>query len=330
MSDSCDYYNDKHVLITGGLGFIGSNLAIELQRCGAVVTLMDSMIPAYGASLANVEAIRQHVRINFSDIRDNHSLTHLVRGQEVIFCLAGQVSHLDSMREPLVDLEINTSGQVSLLECCRRENPTAKLVFSSTRQVYGKPLTLPVREDHPLSPSDANGINKLAAEMYFSLYAKVYGMSTIILRLTNTFGPRMDLSNSHKGFVGVFLQQALNGRTIRLYGDGTQRRDFNYVADVVRALMLAGQLQNLNGDTFNLGHDENWSLREFVDILASLMPVHVEYAPFPKELKQIDIGDYVADDQRFRALTGWKPEVGLREGLIRTFHFYQSVAKQAV
>lgn len=318
-----DFFDGKRVLITGGLGFIGSNLAIALRSCGASVTLIDSMIPSYGGRLSNVESICGNVTINFSDLRDLHSLPYLVRGQDVIFCLAGQVSHIDSMREPLVDLDINTRSQLSLLECCRRENPTARLVFSSTRQVYGKSRFLPVNESHPTAPTDVNGINKLAAEMYFALYAQVYGMSTISLRLTNTYGPRMDISNLHKGFVGVFIQQALTGRTIRLFGDGSQRRDFNYVSDVVDALMLAGGSNSLCGQCFNLGHEENFSLRDFVEALAKHCPVRFELVPFPDELRAIDIGDYYADFTAFREATGWRPRVCLHEGLERTINFYK-------
>jgi nucleoside-diphosphate-sugar epimerase len=281
------------------------------------------MIPSYGGSVTNVESIRDKITINYSDVRDLHSLPYLVRGQDVIFCLAGQVSHIDSMREPLVDLDINTRSQLSLLECCRRENPAARLVFSSTRQVYGKPRFLPVNETHPTAPTDVNGINKLAAEMYFTLYSQVHGMSTISLRLTNTYGPRMDLCNSQKGFVGVFIQQALAGQTIRLYGNGSQRRDFNYVSDVVDALMLAGQSRSLCGQCFNLGHEENFSLREFVEALAKHCRLHFELAPFPDALRAIDIGDYSADFTAFREATGWRPRVCLHEGLERTVGFFK-------
>jgi len=317
------FYHGRRVLITGGLGFIGSNLAIELQKLGARLTLLDSMIPAYGACLENIEPIRNAVTVNFSDVRDHHSLAYLVRDQEVIFSLAGQVSHIDSMHEPLVDLDINCRSQLSLLECCRRENPGVRLVLASTRQVYGKPQFLPVTEEHPIAPTDINGINKWAAEMYFTLYAQVYGMSTVSLRLTNTYGPRMDLRNSRKGFVGVFIQQALNGQPIRIFGTGTQRRDFNYVSDVVHALAMVGESRLFCGQSFNLGHDEHFTLREFVELLSEKCPVDFELIPFPDELRAIDIGDYFADYSRFRAVTGWRPCIGLSEGLQRTIMHYR-------
>jgi UDP-glucose 4-epimerase len=318
-----DYYRGRRVLITGGLGFIGSNLAIELQQQGARVTLLDSMIPAYGASLENIKSIRQAITVNFSDVRDSHSLPYLIRDQEVIFSLAGQVSHIDSMQDPLVDLDINCRSQLSLLECCRRENPDVRLVLASTRQIYGKPQFLPVTEQHPISPTDVNGINKWAAERYFALYAHVYGMSTVSLRLTNTYGPRMDLRNPKKGFVGVFIQQALSGQRIKIFGTGSQRRDFNYVSDVTRALALAGASRSTTGESFNLGHSENFTLREFVELLSEHCEVQYEFMPFPEELRAIDIGDYFADYSSFQAVTGWQPRVGLSEGLHRTIQYYR-------
>ncbi len=324
-----NFYVGRKVLITGGLGFIGSNLAIELVARGARVTLLDSMIPSYGATIQNIEPIRDRVMVNYSDVRDLHSLPYVVRDQEVIFSLAGQVSHIESMQDPLVDLDINCRSQLSLLECCRRENPTARLVLASTRQIYGKPQTLPVTESHPLGPTDINGVNKLAAEMYFKLYAEVYGLSTISLRLTNTYGPRMDLQNRKKGFVGVFIQQALRGERIRLFGDGQQRRDFNFVGDVTRALAVAGESLQVCGESFNIGHHEHYSLFEFVELLAKHCPTEFEFVPFPRDLKAIDIGDYYADYSRFQELTGWSPQIDLDEGLELTLRHYRQLRQAA-
>lgn len=324
-----DFYAGRKVLITGGLGFIGSNLAIDLVERGAQVTLLDSMIPAYGATVESIEPIRDCVTVNFSDVRDLHSLPYVVREQEVIFSLAGQVSHIESMQDPLVDLDINCRSQLSLLECCRSENPAARLVLAGTRQIYGKPQVLPVTESHPLGPTDINGVNKLAAEMYFMLYAKVYGMSTICLRLTNTYGPRMDLKNRKKGFVGVFIQQALRGERIRVFGDGRQRRDFNFVSDVTEALALAGESMQSRGESFNVGHHEHYSLIEFLQLLTKHCPAEFECVPFPSELKAIDIGDYYADFSKFQELTGWSPKVNLDEGLERTIRYFRMSRRAA-
>ena len=321
---AADYYRGRRVLITGGVGFIGSNLAIRLVELGARVQLVDSMIPAYGADLANIEPVRERLRVNFSDVRDPHSLPHVVKGEELIFSLAGQVSHTDSMLDPLTDLEINCKSQLALLECCRQVNPAVRIVFASTRQIYGRPQKLPVDEDHPLHPVDVNGVNNLAAEMYYTLYHRVYAMHTVSLRLTNTYGPRMDLKSGRKGFVGVFLARALAGEKLRIFGDGTQRRDFNHVDDVVEALLLAGRTAALAGGVFNLGHPRPYSLLEFVEILRGLAPCESEIVPFPLQSAAIDIGDYFGDFRRFTAATGWSPRIDLPEGLATTLEWFRS------
>ena len=318
-----DFYRGKHVLITGGIGFIGSNLAIRLVELGAEVVLVDSMLPAYGATLRNIEPVRDQVRVNFSDVRDRHSLSYIVQGQDLIFSLAGQVSHSESMVDPLTDLEINCHSQLSLLECCREGNHQVKIVFASTRQLYGRPQYLPVDEAHPRIPVDVNGINKLAAEMYYTLYDQVHGIDTVSLRLTNTYGPRMDLESNKKGFTGIFIRKALRREKIQVYGTGEQKRDFNHVDDVVRALLLAGENRSLHGEVFNLGHPEPKSLLEFVRILQQHAEFEYEVVPFPAEAAVIDIGDYYGDFAKFRDATGWSPEIDLETGLEGTLAYYR-------
>ena len=317
-----DAYRGLNILVTGGLGFIGSNLAIRLVELGAQVLIVDSLIPDYGGNVFNVSDVQDRLVINVSDIRDQESLPSLIADQDFVFSLAGQVSHLDSMTQPMVDLEINCQSQLALLEACRHHNPTAKIVFASTRQLYGRPQYLPVDEKHPLVPVDVNGINKLASEMYYSLYHQVYGMKTVSLRLTNTYGPRMDLRNDRKGFAGVFLRQALRGETIRLFGTGQQRRDFNYVDDVVEALLIAGQTTELAGDVFNLGNETHHSLTEFVTTLQQFTEFQYECVPFPPDRERIDIGDYYGSYQKFHAATGWRPQVSLTDGLEQSVAFF--------
>jgi UDP-glucose 4-epimerase len=323
MTNVADYYAGKRALVTGGAGFIGSNLAIRLAAIGAEVMVVDSMIPAYGANLANLEPMSKRIRVNFSDIRDEHTMSYLVRGQDVVFSLAGQLSHLDSMRDPATDLDINCRSQLSLLERCRALRPGARIVFTSTRQLYGRPRYLPVDENHPLHPVDVNGINNLAAERYYTLYHEVYGLKTVSLRLTNTYGPRMDLKSDTKGFFGIFLRKALLGEKIQIYGDGRQRRDFNYVDDVVDALLLAGMCDNICGKSFNLGYPRPYSLQELVELLRELASFEVENVPFPSERKVIDIGDYYADCSAYRNATGWTPRIDLAEGLAKTVEFFR-------
>lgn len=317
-------FSGKRVLILGGLGFIGSNLGLRLSELGARVTLVDSMLAQYGGNLANVAGLEDRVRINFSDIRDRHSLAYLVREVDVIYSMAGQTSHIESMHDPFTDLEINCTSQLSILEACRRHNPEVEILYASTRQIYGRPQYLPVDEQHPITPVDVNGINKYAAEMYYTLYHQVHGMRCTSLRLTNTYGPRQHLRDNKQGFVGIFIRLAINGEKIRVFGDGRQVRDFNYVDDVVDAFLLATGREDLHGGAFNLGHPQRHSLLEFVETLARFTAVEYELVPFPDDHKAIDIGDYYADFSRFAELTGWAPKVELATGLERTVGYFRA------
>jgi UDP-glucose 4-epimerase len=318
-----DAFHGRNVLITGGLGFIGSNLAIKLARYGANVTIIDSLIPQFGGTFFNISPVRGQVAVNISDMRDPHSLDILVAGKDYIFNLAGQVSHGDSMRDPQLDLGVNCVSTMNLVEACRKHNPSARLLYTSTRQVYGRPQKLPVGEDHPTVPIDVNGINKLAAEYYHLLYDATYGIRSTVLRLTNTFGPRQHIRGNRQGFATVFIRQALCGETISLYGGGNQLRDFNYVDDVVTALLLAITHAQCAGHVYNLGSRRPYSLVEFVDVLKKHCTFKVESVPFPEDKKIIDIGNYYGDFSRFQALTGWQPTVDLDEGLERTLAFYR-------
>ena len=317
-------YRDKRVMITGGLGFIGSNLAHRLVDFGADVLIVDSLIPDYGGNLFNVEGIKDRVRINIADVRDASGMNYLVREQDYIFNLAGQVSHIDSMRDPYTDLEINCRSQLSLLEACRRHNPSVKVVYASTRQIYGAPDYLPVDEKHLLHPTDVNGINKMAGEWYHILYSNVYGIRATSLRLTNTYGPRQLVKHSRQGFIGWFIRLAIDGDEISVFGDGKQLRDLNYVDDVVDAFLLAGATDMVNGQVYNLGGTEPVSLLQVVETLKELNPqASYKLVPFPPEKKRIDIGDYYGDYSRIRTALGWQPQVSLREGLSKTIEYYR-------
>ncbi len=316
-------YAGKEILITGGLGFIGSSLALQLVEQGARVTVLDSMIPEFGGNWKNVEPIRENIKIYQDDMRHFHALPSVVKGKDYIFHLAGQVSHGDSMREPLHDLGVNCISTMNLVEACRQHNPQVRIVYTSTRQVYGTPQSLPVTEDHPVLPVDVNGINKLAAEYYHLLYDRVYDLRSTVIRLTNTYGPRLQIQNDRQGFIGVFLKRCLTNQEIQIYGDGKQVRDFNYVDDVVDALLLANLHDECFGHVFNLGGPDRFNLLDFVDTLSAIIPVKYRIVPFPDNKKLIDIGDYYGDYSRFASLTGWSPKVNLREGLKRTIAFYQ-------
>lgn len=312
----------KNVLILGGLGFIGSNLALRVAQEGAKVTLVDSMLDQYGGNLQNIAGIKGQVAVNYSDIRDSHSLRHLVRGVDVIYSMAGQTSHIDSMDDPFTDLSINCTSHLSILECCRKFNPEVEILYASTRQIYGRPQYLPVDEKHPIHPVDVNGINKYAAEMYFRLYYEVYGLKCTCLRLTNTYGPRQYVRDDRYGFVGMFIRLALAGQPIKVYGDGKQLRDFNYIDDVVEAFIAATGDKKLHGSAYNLGHPDTHSLLGFVETLSKYADFTYEVIPFPKDREAIDIGDYQGDFELFSSLIGWRPKVDLEEGLKRTLAYF--------
>jgi UDP-glucose 4-epimerase len=317
-------FSGRYVIITGGLGFIGSNLARRLLEYGAIVTLVDSLIPEYGANLFNIAGIENSVKINFSDVRDEHSMRYLVQKQDYLFNLAGQTSHLDSMENPHTDLDINCRAQLSILEACRRFNPGIKVVFASTRQLYGRPEYLPVDEKHLLRPADMNGINKMAGEWYHILYNNIYGVRACALRLTNTIGPRMRVKDARQTFLGIWIRLLIEGKPIEIYGDGTQIRDFNYVEDVVEAFLLAGASEKSNGEVFNLGADDTICLRDLARMMIDLNGAgEYRLVPFPPERKPIDIGDYFGDYQKIRSILGWEPRVTLRDGLNRTLAFYE-------
>jgi len=311
-------------LITGGLGFIGSNLAIKLVELGAHVTIMDSMIPEYGGNLFNVEPVKDQIKINFSDMRDAHTLPYLLEKSEVIFNLAGQVSHMDSMKDPLTDLDINVRAQIYLLEACRKYNPDATIIYTSTRQFYGRPQYLPVDENHPLCSVDTNGINKLAGEQYHILYHHVYGLKTIALRLTNTYGPRQLIKSPRQGVIGWFIKHVVCDETIEIFGDGNQIRDLTYVDDVVNALLTALDTPACYGDIFNLG-GEKTSLKNLAELMIDTAGRgKYQLVPFPEERKKIDIGDFYSDYNKFKKATGWTPRVSLHEGLQQTIAYYDA------
>ncbi len=317
-------YRGRRVLITGGLGFIGSNLARRLVELGSEVVLVDSLIPQYGGNRANIRGIEDRLTVNVSDVRDAHSLPSLIRGRELVFNLAGQTSHVDSLHDPFTDLDINCRSQLSILETCRHENPEVKIVFASTRQLYGRPQYLPVDERHPLAPVDPNGVNKAAGEWYHLVYGEIYGLRCSVLRLTNTYGPRMRVKDDRQTFLGTWLRLAVEGQELLVFGDGTQRRDFTYVDDAVEAFLLAGASPEADGEVFNVGGEPPVSLRELAELLVEIAGGgSYRLVPFPEERRSIDIGDYFADDAKIRGRLGWEPRVGLREGLDRSIAYYR-------
>jgi len=319
-----DQFQGRKVLITGGLGFIGSNLAHRLAGLGADLLIVDSLIPEYGGNLFNIAGLEGTVRINIADVRDRTSMDYLVQRQDYLFNLAGQVSHLDSMKDPFTDLEINCRSQLSILEACRYNNPEVKVVFASTRQIYGVPDYLPVDERHLLHPTDVNGINKMAGEWYHIVYNNVYGLRAASLRLTNTYGPRMRACDARQTFLGTWVRTVVEGGELAVYGDGRQVRDLTYVDDVVDAFLRVAADDQANGQVYNLGGDEPISLLNLAQLLVRLAGKgSYRLVPWPDNRKRIDIGDYYGDYRRIRSKLGWCPRVSLAEGLQRTVCYYE-------
>lgn len=317
-------FANKNILITGGVGFIGSSLARKLVNLNSRVTLVDSLIPQYGGNLFNIHDIKEQVTLNITDVRDPYAIAYLVQNQDFLFNLAGQTSHIDSMTDPQTDLNINASAQLSILEACRKHNPDITIVFASTRQLYGKPQYLPVDENHPICPVDVNGINKLAGEWYHLLYDSVYKIRSCALRLTNTYGPGMRVKDARQTFLGIWIRQLIEGKPIQVFGDGTQLRDFNYVNDVVDALLLSAIHPKADGEIFNLGSSEYINLKDLAALLVeTYQSGSYEIVPFPPERKIIDIGDYYSDYKKINQALDWTPKTTLRDGLEKTIAYYR-------
>ena len=319
-----EFYRGRRVMITGGLGFIGSNLARRLVDLGADILLVDSLIPDYGGNLFNITGIEDRLRVNVADVRQASTMNYLVQDREIIFNLAGQVSHIDSMRDPHTDLEINCTSQLTLLEACRHHNPRAKVIYASTRQIYGKPDVLPVTEQHLVRPTDVNGINKAAGEYYHLVYNNVFGVRACALRLTNVFGPRQLLRHNRQGFIAWFIRLVVEDKEIQVFGDGSQVRDFVYVDDAVQAFLQAGATDACDGEAFNVGGNEPIAHRDLVRLLVEIAGTgRYRFVEWPPEKKVIDIGSFYADSTRFNAACGWTPAVSLRDGLARTVAYYR-------
>jgi len=316
-------YEGSRSLITGGLGLIGSALARRLVELGAEVSIIDALVPESGANLYNIASIRERVRVQQVDVRSSDALPALLAGHDYVFNLAGQASHLASMTDPLTDLDVNCRAQLTLLEACRQMIPAAVIVFASTRQIYGRPSYLPVDERHPLRPIDINGVNKMAGEAFHLVYHHAFGLKTTALRLTNTYGPGMRIKDARQTFVGIWLRKIIEDLPFEVWG-GVQQRDFTYVDDAVEAFLLAAACPQTQAQAFNLGGDKVVSLRELAELLiAANGRGSYQLRSFPVERQRIDIGDYYADDGRFRQLTGWRPRVTLEQGLRRTLDYFR-------
>ncbi len=316
-------FSGARCLVTGGLGFIGANVALALHRSGAAVTVVDALVPRHGGNLRNLAGEPIHVVV--ADIADLTAVAEVAASAQFVFNLAGQISHIDSMEDPVADVDLNARSHLAFLELLRRVNPEVPTVYASTRQVYGRPRYLPVDEDHPISPADVNGISKFAAEQFHLLYAQTYGMRTCALRITNVYGPRQRLLGDHQSFLAVFLRTALENQPIHVYGDGSQERDILHVDDVVDAFLLAALTPEAWGEVFNLSNEEALTVREAAEtIVGTAGSGSVEFTPWPPERARIDIGSYRGDASKAKRVLGWTPRIPFRDGIRDTVDYYKA------
>lgn len=318
-----NFYNGKKVLVTGGLGFIGSNLSVALARLGASVVVVDSLIPGCGGSFQNLEGFRNRISCVVSDIGAGETLNPYIRDSEIIFNLAGEIAHLPSIRHADRDLALNVSSQLNFLDSCVRLNPGLRIVYTCTRQVYGVPRYLPVDEIHPMLPVDFNGIHKMAAAQYHLLLSRLQQLDTVVLYLTNVYGPRMALHLPQQGVLATFLRQAVAGKPIFVFGDGSQQRDPLYVDDAVDAILCAGLTQLDVNRSFNVGHSEVWSIYDIARHLSRLVGLpDPERCDFPSDRQRIDVGNYCTDTRLTEAVLGWRAQTSLPDGLVQSLRFF--------
>ncbi len=318
-------FRGTKVLVTGGLGFIPSNVVHALVALASSVVVVDSLSPGQGGNRFNIKGIEDKVDVRIADIRDEAAMTDAVKGCDFVFNMAASVSHLDSLNDPFHDLDVNARGNLLMLEVIRKHAPRARVVYAGTRSEYGLIQSTPVREDHPLLPTEANSANKAVADMYHSAYHIAHGLYTVSMRLTNTYGPRMLVEHFRQGFINWFVRLAIEGGTFKLYGDGTQVRDLVYVDDTVRGLLLAPLVAGTAGQAFNIGSGAPVSLKQIAEMLVDITGKgRIEYVPFPEEAKRIEIGDYVADVQKITEVLDWHPVVPLREGLERSVRYFET------
>jgi UDP-glucose 4-epimerase len=322
-------FKGKKVLVTGGLGFIGSNLTTQLVKLGATVTIVDNMIPRLGGNLFNVKEIADHIHINFSDVRDSHSMDYLVNEQEFIFHLAGQVNHVDSIRNPIQDLDINCRGTLVLLESCRKKNRNVKIIFSGTRGEYGSSVKLPVTEDHPTNPKGIYAVTNLTAEKMVLVYHDVHKISGICLRITNTYGPHHQMAHDEYGVLNWFIRKAIDNEAVPVFGDGRILRDFLYVDDLVDCFLRVATSPQAYGEVFNVGSGIPIS---FIDLAKQIVQIagtgKATFTEFTQERKEVEPGDYYTDISKIKRLVGWEPKTSMEEGLKRTIEFYRKHKKE--
>lgn len=321
-------FEGTNVLITGGAGFLGSSLAHTLVSRGAHVTIVDALLPLYGGNLFNLDGIADQIEFVEGDIRDQDIMNTLVTGKDVIYNFAAQVSYIDSKNQPFLDLDINGKGHMTVVEAVRQHAPSARILFSSSRMVYGKILTTPVAETHPTDPLSLYGIHKLLGEKYYRYYAYTFGMDTVSVRIPNPYGPRQQMKHNKYSIIGWFVRQAMEDKTITIFGDGNQERDYLYVDDIVDAFLELTQ-HGVSGEVYNIGTHERVTFGAMVDaVLREVGSGKKEYVPWPENYEKNETGNYIADTTKIEQITNWKPSVSLEEGIHRMVGYYQKNKSQ--
>lgn len=317
------YFENKNVLITGGLGFLGSNLALELQKKKANVTVIDNLAPLYGGNIFNLSPANNKINTIINDMRNMEVMEPLIKKADIIFHLGAQVSYIDSLNIPYDDLDLNAKATLNILECCRKHNPTCKIIFSSSRMVYGKVDAPIVKENSPTNPLSLYGIHKLTSEKYLLMYFKDFGIPITILRIANPYGPRQQIKHSKYSLVGWFIRQAMEDKEIKIFGEGNQLRDYIFVDDIILAMIKCAETDGANGKILNLGSGCSYKFSEMVnEVVSCVKKGKITYVPWPKDYENIETGDVSLDLSDLFTITGWKPTNSLSEGILKTFEYY--------
>lgn len=321
-------FKGKKILVTGGLGFVGSNLSIRLAELGADVLIVDNMLPRQGGNLFNIEPVKDKVKVNISDIRNAASMNHLVKNIDYVFHIAGQVNHVDSVKNPLNDLSINVEGTLIIMEALRMNNPGAKVIFTGTRGEYGSSLKLPVEESHAINPIGIYAITNFAAERIVLTYNNLHNIKSVCLRITNTYGPRHQMAHDEYGVFNWFIRKAIDNEVIPIFGDGRILRDYLYIDDLTESLLKTAISDKVYGEVYNIGSGIPLS---FIDLANKIIKIagsgKVDYTEFTSERKALEPGDYYADITKIKTDAGWEPKITLEDGIERTIKYYKQFKK---
>jgi len=324
MDDIYNYYRNKIIVITGGLGFLGSSLAQKLVNYQAKIIIIDNLNPLYGGNYFNLNGIQNKVKIIIDDIRNEKVLIPIIKQCDMLYHFAAQVSYIDSLSMPYEDLELNARSTLQILEICRKYNSEAKIIFSSSRMVLGKIESDHISENSPTNPLSLYGIHKLTSEKYLIMYYKDFGIPFIIFRITNPYGPRQQIKHCKYSLVGWIIKQAMEGKTIKIFGDGKQLRDYIYIDDIVEAIYRCSTNDKATGEIINVASGKSTEFQMMVKEVVNIVKNgNYEFVPWPDNYEKIETGDVIADISKLLSLANWKPKYNLKEGILKTYEYYK-------